>query len=125
MDVEKKAWLDRNYALRNLRFKRVFKAYYQVLQTDEALVKAIAAKRQNPPNPKMSFTYEGIAYVLQSYCNGHARYVRLENFNPEQYVFEHPDIVQRVRDEISISAEIIQELEILKEFFPELPIESL
>lgn len=124
MDVEQ-AWKARNSALKNLRFLRAIEHYKCVLDTDEDLVQAVAEKRAEPPNPIANFTYQGIAYTLQSYTDGNARYVPLEKFNPAEYIFQPISKVEIVRKEISVKAQVEYELEILKEYFPELSIESL
>lgn len=125
MDAASIAWNARNTALRDLRFKRLLDAYATVLRTDEELVKAVAAKRINPPDPKQGFEYGGIAYRLQSYVGGNARYVKIENYDTNEYRFEYPDLIQKVRDEISVSAQVEFEISIIKEYYPELPIDSL
>lgn len=119
------AWAVRNVAMKNLRFKRAAEYYETVLQADDELVQAIAEKRNDPPNPKLSFTYGEIAYVLQSYTEGNARYVPVEKFNPDEYVYEPISKVDRVRAELSVRAQVEYEIEILKEYFPEMPLESL
>lgn len=112
------AYNKRNTALRELRFQRKLSAYAAVLKTDEELVQEIAAKRRDTPNPQQNFTYQQIAYTLQSYENGVARYVPVEVFDPDAYIYSPLDKVERVRAELSVAKQIELELLILRELLP-------
>lgn len=108
----------RNVALKLLRIGRSIAGYEAVLAADEELVQAIAAKRSEPPDPLPNFTYREIAYKLQSWREGHARYVPADQWREDCYVYEPMSKVDIVRREISIAAEIAYELSWLESVLP-------
>ena len=111
-------YTERNIALKLLRIGRKLAGYDAVIEADEELVQAIAAKRSEPPNPLPNFTYRKIAYRLQSWKEGTAIYVRADQWCEELYVYEPVSKYDLVRREISIAAEIQAELSWLESVLP-------
>ena len=100
-------WVHKDDPLNEEKLERVRVA-------DNAVIAALVKKRKPAPLPKLSFTHNGLQYMLQSWVRGTAKYIPTDRWEESKWRWENIDIEAQVRKETSVMSSITEDINLMK-----------